>query len=58
MRFKGMYEGLYYGFYRVDDPNDFRDLDECLGDEAYEAVNLIAMAWQDMVDNDGYSYLL
>ena len=53
-----MYEGLYYGFYRVDDPNDYRDLDECLGDEAYEAVNLIAMAWQDMVDNDGYSYLL
>ena len=54
VRFKGLYEGMFYGFYRMDNPDDYRDLDECLGDEAYEAVNLIAMAYQDAVDNSGY----
>ena len=45
VRFKGLYEGLYKGFYRNQDLEHREYADECLGYDSYEALDIIAEAW-------------
>ena len=49
VRFKGFYEGMYKGFYRNED--NLNDIQECLGEESYEALNVIASAVDKGIGN-------
>ena len=54
VRFKGLYEGLYKGFYRNDEITQHKELGECLGSESYEALNIIAEAFDNTFNHDNW----
>ena len=53
VRFKGLYEGLYMGFYRNNDNLMNKDLGECLGASTYEDLDIIAKATDSHRDSTG-----
>ena len=44
VRFKGFYEGAYKGFYRNLSMEQAPSIEQCLSDESYESLDMIALA--------------
>ena len=56
VRIKGVYEGMYKGFYRNSTLELISDQDECLGYESYEALNVIFKAFFAIKERDDHQY--
>ena len=56
VRIKGVYEGLYKGFYRNTTLEQISDQDECLGYESYEALNVLAKAYFSIKEHGDHSH--
>jgi hypothetical protein len=56
VRLKGLYEGVFKGFYRNSEELDLEMFSgECLGRESYEALNVIAKTYDDVVNHDDWT---
>ena len=55
VRIKGLYEGLYKGFYRNNEMEQQKYLGECLGPDSYEALNVIARAYDDITTHEDWT---
>jgi hypothetical protein len=54
VRFKGYYEGAYKGFYRNQSMELAPSIEQCLTDESYESLDMIALAI-DETENGNFS---